>query len=319
VISLWRHIYGEEAGMLALFSGTRSEPQSQELVDTRSAYFDYPRHLERARARAQCEAAERREVYHCAHLLTARRRVKENAAPLSALYVDGDGAKPGPETPSPTAIVESSPGREQYYWRLSHPVAPEVGEMLNRRLAYGMGADKSGWDLTQLLRPPGAHNHKYPDAPLVVLSEMTNEVHDPDELDRLLLPLPQEEPKEARRARGFARPESIGSSPDLSRLSRRMQDLVRHGNHGEYETRSDADFAACIAMFGAGYEASEVWAAMTDPTNGISEKFFEKGRDGERYLTLTIGKAKARAEVSPSRRKPSRSRARRIYKGAARA
>jgi hypothetical protein len=31
---------------------------------------------------------------------------------------------------------------------------------------------------------------------------------------------------------------------------------------------------------------------MTDPANGITEKFFEKGRDGERYLALTIGKAR---------------------------
>ncbi len=100
-----------------------------------------------------------------------------------------------------------------------------------------------------------------------------------------------------------------------------MQDLVRHGNNGEYETRSDADFAACLAMFGAGYEEAEVWATMTDPANGISEKFLEKGRDGERYLALTIGKAEARAELSPAkpRGRPSRSKARRIRKGAARA
>ena len=32
---------------------------------------------------------------------------------------------------------------------------------------------------------------------------------------------------------------------------------------------------------------------MTDPTNGISEKFVEKGRDGERYLGLTISKAQS--------------------------
>ncbi len=96
-----------------------------------------------------------------------------------------------------------------------------------------------------------------------------------------------------------------------------MQDLIRHGNGGEYESRSDADFAACVAMFGAGYNVGEVWAVMTDPTNGISEKFIEKGRDGERYLELTIGKAEGRSEISPHR-KPTRSRARRIWKAAAR-
>ncbi len=75
-----------------------------------------------------------------------------------------------------------------------------------------------------------------------------------------------------------------------------MQDLIRYGNHSEYECRSRADFAACIALFGAGYSAGEVWAVMTDSTNGISEKFVEKGRHGERYLGLTISKAQAVAK-----------------------
>jgi hypothetical protein len=52
-------------------------------------------------------------------------------------------------------------------------------------------------------------------------------------------------------------------------------------------------------MFGAGYAEAEVWAVMTDPTNNISEKYFEKGRQGERYLALTIGKARARTAVFP--------------------
>ena len=90
---------------------------------------------------------------------------KENATPLAALYVDGDGAKVGSRIPEPTATVESSPGREQFWWALSEPVAPKEGEELNRRLAYAMGADRSGWDLTQLMRVPGTRNRKYADAP----------------------------------------------------------------------------------------------------------------------------------------------------------
>ena len=70
-----------------------------------------------------------------------------------------------------------------------------------------------------------------------------------------------------------------------------MQDLIRHGNRGEYPSRSEADMAACVAMLGAGYNAAEVWAAMSDPNNGISEKYREKGQPGERYLALTISKA----------------------------
>jgi hypothetical protein len=48
-----------------------------------------------------------------------------------------------------------------------------------------------------------------------------------------------------------------------------------------------------VAMFGAGYSEAEVWAAMTDPVNGISDRFFQKGRYGEGYLALTIGKVSA--------------------------
>ena len=60
-----------------------------------------------------------------------------------------------------------------------------------------------------------------------------------------------------------------------------------------YRSRSEADFAVCLAMFGAGYEEAEIRAVMTDPANGISEKTLEKGRHAERYLVLTIGKARA--------------------------
>ena len=293
-VLLWQHIYGDVAGLLGLFSGLRRlGAGSKKLDEPRTAYFGWPKEREQACAWALHEAAAGREVYHCAHLLKARRRVKVNAAPLLACYVDADGAKPQPGMPKPTALVASSPHREQLYWLLTRPVPPELGERLNLRLAYAMGADSSGWDLTQLLRPPGTRNHKYPDAPLVRVLEFTDERHDPDDLDRLLPSASREHPQKTTYA---PRPRNVVEPPGLSRLSRRMQGLIRHGNGSEYESRSEADFAACVAMFGAGFSEAEVWAAMTDPTNGISEKFFEKGRDGERYLELTTGKARAVAK-----------------------
>ena len=286
---LLAHVFGEESGFVGTFSGRRD---GGDLDAPRFAYYRWADERRAALQWLRDEDGRGRETYFCAHLLVGRRRLKRNAAPLLALYVDGDGAKPRSDAPPPTAVVQSSPGREQYWWRLSRPVAPATGESLNHRMALAMGGDRSGWDLTQLLRPPGTHNRKYADAPLVVLRELRDAAHDPDDL---LPPLLQEQTREARHAR---RPDDAGPSPDLSRLSRRMRDLVRRGNSGEYGSRSDADFAACVAMFGAGYEEAQVWAAMTDPSNGISEKFLEKGADGERYLALTIGKAEARAEVS---------------------
>jgi hypothetical protein len=306
--TLWAHVFGEVEGILAVFSGERSEPGSKRLDDPRTFYLDYLREAEKAQALCMRLSEEGREVYQCAHLLTARRRVKANAASLSACYVDADGAKPPANMPQPTAVVVSSPGREQYWWRLSRPVGPEEGEDLNRRFAYAMAADLSGWDLTQVLRVPGTRNRKYPDAPVVKLAHLSECLHDPAELAASLPKL--QDTRELGTAHSM-RPREVIGVADLSRLSEKTRELVLFGaGAGRYASRSEADFAACLGMFAAGFDEAEVWAAMTDPTHGISAKFYEKGRGGERYLSLTIGKAAAKSRAS--RLRVGRSRARRV-------
>jgi P4 family phage/plasmid primase-like protien len=183
---LWHHIFCDERGVLAL-----GYTQPVEGADFHHEYFDYPEEAEQAAERARKLSEAGYNVWHCAHLLTGRRRVKENAAPITALYVDGDGAMVPDWLPQPTAVVVSSPGREQLYWRLSMPVPPEVGENLNRRLAYAMEADTSGWDLSQLLRPPGTRNYKYEGTPTVEVEDLEKIAYDADEFDKLLPPLPE--------------------------------------------------------------------------------------------------------------------------------
>jgi hypothetical protein len=306
--ALWIHIFGESAGVLAVFSGERSEPGSKQLSDPRTLYFDYPRETRSAEEHCRRLCAEGREVYQCAHLLTSRRRVKASAASLTACYVDGDRATPAANMPRPTAVVVSSPDREQYWWRLSRPVKPEEGEEINRKLAYVMAGDLSGWDLTQLLRVPGTRNRKYSDTPVVELAYLSGDSHDPAELADSL---PKVQGTRKSGAARSARPEEVVGYADLSRLSERTRELILFGDTaGRYTSRSEADFAACLGMFAAGFEEAEVWAAMTDPTHPISEKFRGKGRAGERYLSLTIGKAAAKARASS--RRVGRSKARRV-------
>lgn len=310
--ALWEHTYGDLRGIVALFSGERTEPGSKRLTNRHSTYVRYPEEIAHAEHICLRRSSEGCEVYSCAHLLKRRRRIKDNAAPLLALYADGDGARVGNGIPEPTAVVQSSPGREQFYWRLASPMPPGEAELLNRRLAYAMGADESGWDLTQLLRVPGTPNHKYPEAPVVKIVAIRDKRYDPQESCAMLPPLTEEKPKTPDRSPA---PQYIRQDVDLSRLSPRVRDLIVHGNRGEYPSRSDADFAACVAMFGAGYAEGQVWSVMSDPANGISEKLFEKGRHGEAYLGLTIGKARSSAQTSPFLpRKPSKSKARRVWR-----
>jgi hypothetical protein len=96
--------------------------------------------------------------------------------------------------------------------------------------------------------------------------------------------------------------EELGLAPDLSRLPESVLELIRHGNGTEYPSRSEADFGVCVEMFRAGYGLDEVWMVLTNPENGISEKYYEKGPRGEDYLELTISKAHAHWKSRHGRR-----------------
>src|SRR5690606_27899998 len=56
---------------------------------------------------------------------------------------------------------KSSEHRYQALWELEEPLMANQLEEINRRLTYTLQADKSGWDLTQVLRIPGTMNYKY--------------------------------------------------------------------------------------------------------------------------------------------------------------
>lgn len=154
----WESLYGGVDGYLALFSGLRAHTR---LERPQQGYFPYPDRADEAQMWVRMAVAAGREVYQCAHLVTEPRRRKAYAAPLAALWVDLDHAELDQQmVPQPSIVVESSPGRLQCYWQLTAPVEPAVGEQANRQLAHALGADPSGWDVTQLLRVPGTLNHK---------------------------------------------------------------------------------------------------------------------------------------------------------------
>jgi hypothetical protein len=121
-------------------------------------------------------------VYFCPQLLSEPRRVKENVAVTTCAWADLDTCHPRQMLVPPTVSIETSPSRYQAFWAFDEPKDPVEGESIARRIAYyhsDEGADRSGWDLTQLLRIPGTRNFKYgeaADTPEVKVLEEFSEV-----------------------------------------------------------------------------------------------------------------------------------------------
>lgn len=107
------------------------------------------------------------DQYWCPCVFTKPRRVKENISSMRTLYADLDEVAPStiPQDILPNLAWESSPGRYSAVWSLDKPLDAQTAEVLNKRLTYYIGADKGGWDLTQVLRVPGLRNYKYEGAP----------------------------------------------------------------------------------------------------------------------------------------------------------
>lgn len=104
-----------------------------------------------------------KDIYACPHGFDEKRRIKEHSVDPHLLYADLDAADPRTLEIRPTIAIESSPNRYVGYWLTDGPTS----EQLNRRLAYMIGADVSGWDRTQVLRVPNTRNYKYEAAPRV--------------------------------------------------------------------------------------------------------------------------------------------------------
>lgn len=103
-------------------------------------------------------------LYYCPTVLTEPRRVKKNVQRSSVVWSDLDECDPAVLRVKPTVTIETSPGRWQGLWKLKEIAHADDVEKINKRIAYHhaeMGADKSGWDLTQYLRIPGTKNLKY--------------------------------------------------------------------------------------------------------------------------------------------------------------
>lgn len=157
VKAFFRLAYGPNTGLVCIGFLSRDRKKMDE------RFFEYPTQVERM-VDVIGEQYEDNNVYYCPQLFGARKRVKENVISCPTVWADLDLCPPGALLVEPSVLIRTSPGRTQALWRLEEAVEPSIAEALSKRIAYhhaDVGADRSGWDLTQLLRVPGTHNFKY--------------------------------------------------------------------------------------------------------------------------------------------------------------
>ena len=99
-----------------------------------------------------------KNLYWCPHGFSKKRRLKKYAVKPKLLWADLDHVDPRKlNGTQPTLAWESSPNRFAGIWHIDQ----EMTEELNQSLTMSIGADRGGWDLTQVLRIPGTTNYKY--------------------------------------------------------------------------------------------------------------------------------------------------------------
>jgi AAA domain-containing protein len=103
------------------------------------------------------------DVYIIPSILKLKRASKVAFEASQVIWADFDGVTPTlPDgVPEPGMMVQtSSEDHVHAYWKIPRSENADWVESQNKSLAYGLHADISGWDITQLLRPPETINHK---------------------------------------------------------------------------------------------------------------------------------------------------------------
>ena len=194
-------VWGDHEGWVALPRKKRddNQPKGPKNHDGKweEKMFQWPQETEKIVDWIKESHRGKFDLYWCPSIFSLPRRVKENIPYLTALYADLDEKHPDtiPVDQRPSMCWETSPGRYAGIWFPDRVLEPQEGELINKDLTYSIGADKGGWDLTQVLRVPGLKNYKYEGAPkgrLLWLHEdhryhvekvIVPEPEEPDDLD----------------------------------------------------------------------------------------------------------------------------------------
>lgn len=137
-----------------------------------------------------------KDVYIAPSLFSKPSALIENVIGTHVLWADFDGNCPTSKdladanVPEPTLRIQSSPGKQHLWWKLDEFTTDiKTVQDINRAIAYETGADPSGWDMNQVLRPVCSINHKREDkTAVVILSGNTSIKYSAEEFSKIPVP-----------------------------------------------------------------------------------------------------------------------------------
>lgn len=187
-------IYGDGEGYCYVATKTPMDPKKG-VKDIRwgQEFFEWPQQSA-AVEKFILEKTQTHEVYYAPALFSQPQARKEYVKGAKVFWCEFDGKLPTESVgvPAPSLRVQSSvDGHEHWYWKTDRTYSAGELEEVNRALAYSLGADTSGWDAGQVLRPISTINHKR--KALVKERELNPNVYTSAQFGQLPDPPPVEE------------------------------------------------------------------------------------------------------------------------------
>lgn len=255
-------------------------------------YFRYDNTL-KGRVRDFLRQADpsKQDVYFCPLPFSQNQRLAKYVKPVNLLWSDVDDGDPSKLRP--TVLWESSPGRHHALWFLKERMHAEDAAQLNRSVTYHLGADKGGWDLSQVLRIPGTFNHKYASKPEVKLLHWDKDLLSPEIVAK----------KVKHSIVKFDTPEDFDADAAAIlknyRLSRRVLELL----HGEAEVgrRSEVLWYLENKLSEAGMSPEEIIAVVKESD---WNKFRGRHDEDDRLRTELTKVIEKQIDTTPKRRAP---------------
>lgn len=225
------------------------------------------------------------DVYFCPTPFTKPKRQSQHVKPTNLLWSDIDDGDP--DLLSPSVLWKSgSKGHTQGIWFLNKTISPIKTAQLNKGIAGFLGADPSGYDLSQVLRLPGTINYKTKVGRPVELVHWTEAKLNYSDVVKYA-----DKSASISEYENHKVPPKLDRNLLLKRLNRRLKSKLEID---DCEDRSTQLFGLIPAIVNAGFTAEEIFWLLKGTYLGRHYKSDSKMIDD---IHRTIKKTKANFKV----------------------